>query len=58
LHHIGSVEDLVNARNKNKAEGNYSAFIWYAYSVPMVDGRGKLHNPTHQKYGITPVTLE
>jgi hypothetical protein len=58
IHNIGNIDDLVLARDSAKSKGNMPAYIWYAYTVPIVDGRGKLHNPKHQQYGIVPTSVE
>jgi hypothetical protein len=54
----GTLADLVKARDEAKASGDFLRYIWLAYTVPIVDGRGQLHKPSHKKYGIKTTTME
>lgn len=54
----GTYEDLVNGRDAALKSGDFGKYIWLAYTVPTVDGRGKLHKPKHQDYGIKTTTVE
>jgi hypothetical protein len=57
---MGTIQDLVAYRDQLKAQlpENFRKYIMTAYAVPLFDGRGKLFNPTHEKYGIKPIGVE